>query len=122
MFLHGDVADRVMNAETLAAARSRWLHHKRRGPVLSRLYDLVVRRFLGSFHPPAVWERVERTSVVAGESFRTRARSLQEPGWRAVLPQSGEEENGAVQLAPLRPGTDAVEDVPVGSNARFLQS
>ncbi len=78
-----------------------------------RLYDLVVRRFLGSFHPPAVWERVERTSVIEGQHFRTRARSLQEPGWRAVLPQSGEEENGASQLAPLRPGSDSVEGVAV---------
>lgn len=49
VFLHGDVADRVMNAETLAAARARWLHRKRRGPVLSRLYDLVV---LARLHKP----------------------------------------------------------------------
>lgn len=49
VFLHGDVADRVMNAGTLAAARSRWLHHKRRGPVLSRLYDMVV---LTRLHKP----------------------------------------------------------------------
>ncbi len=49
VFLHGDVADRVMTARTLAAARARWLHHKRRGPVLSRLYDLVV---LARLHKP----------------------------------------------------------------------
>ncbi|HEY5657179.1 MAG TPA: DNA topoisomerase, partial [Myxococcota bacterium] len=57
-----------------------------------RLFDLVVRRFLGAFHPPAQWERVERVSVVADEHFRTRARTLVEPGWRAVLPGNGEEE------------------------------
>ncbi|MGH0030230.1 MAG: DNA topoisomerase, partial [Myxococcota bacterium] len=51
-----------------------------------RLYDLVVRRFLGAFHPPAQWERVERVSRVGDERFRTRARALTEPGWRAVLP------------------------------------
>jgi len=58
-----------------------------------RLYDVVVRRFLGAFHPPALWERVERISVAANESFRTRARTLVEPGWRAVLPGDGEEES-----------------------------
>ena len=42
VFLHGDVADRKMTAQTLAAARARWLHRRRRGPMLSRLYDLVV--------------------------------------------------------------------------------
>ena len=51
-----------------------------------RLFDLVVRRFLGAFHPPALWERVERTSKVGEEHFRTRARTLVEPGWRSVLP------------------------------------
>ncbi len=53
-----------------------------------RLFDLVLRRFLGSFHPEALWERVERTSVVEGEHFRTSTRALMEPGWRAVLPAS----------------------------------
>ena len=39
-----------------------------------RLFDLVVRRFLGAFHPPASWERVERVTEAAGHNFRTRAR------------------------------------------------
>jgi UDP-2,3-diacylglucosamine pyrophosphatase LpxH len=42
IFLHGDVADRKFTAARLAAARNRCLHHGRRGPFLSRLYDLVV--------------------------------------------------------------------------------
>jgi DNA topoisomerase-3 len=71
-----------------------------------RLFDLVVRRFLGAFHPPAVWERVERVTRVGDECFRTRARALKEPGWRAVLPPAGEEQEE--QLPPLsRDGGDA---------------
>ena len=76
-----------------------------------RLYDLVVRRFLGAFHPPALWERVERISVVANESFRTRARTLMTPGWRAVLPASTEDES--VPLPRLVSGSDASSDVAV---------
>ena len=57
-----------------------------------RLYDLVVRRFLGAFHPPALWERVERVTAVENERFRTRARALMEPGWRACLAVNQEEE------------------------------
>jgi DNA topoisomerase-3 len=76
-----------------------------------RLFDLVVRRFLGAFYPPALWVRVERTSEVAGHRFRTRARSLQEPGWRAVLAAEAGEDEGV--LLPLRPGEDEVHGVPV---------
>lgn len=85
------------------------------GPSLSgddrRLFDLVVRRFLGAFHPPALWVKVERTTQVGGERFRTRARSLQEPGWRAVLATEPEEDEAS--LPPLRPGVDEVSDVAV---------
>jgi DNA topoisomerase-3 len=77
-----------------------------------RLYDLVTRRFLGAFHGPAQWERVERTSVASGESFRTRARALMEPGWRAVLP-AGDDEEGAGPLPALVRGRDEASDVPV---------
>lgn len=76
-----------------------------------RLYDLVVRRFLGAFHPPAVWERVERTTEVSGEKFRTRARALMEPGWRSVLAESQEEE--AAPLAPLEAGSNSAAGVAV---------
>ena len=51
-----------------------------------RLFDLVVRRFLGAFHPPAhVGARRALTDGRRASSFRTRARTLMEPGWRAVL-------------------------------------
>jgi UDP-2,3-diacylglucosamine hydrolase len=49
VFLHGDVADRKMNAESLAEAREEWLDGRRRGPFLSRLYDVVV---LSRLHKP----------------------------------------------------------------------
>ena len=42
VFLHGDVAERYVNAETLATVRSKWLHVGRSGPIRGRLYDLLV--------------------------------------------------------------------------------
>jgi len=86
-----------------------------------RVYDLVVRRFLGAFHPPAVWERVERTTEVAGERFRTRARALMEPGWRSVLAESPEEE-AAAPLAPLRAGATEAEGVAVATDDVHAES
>lgn len=78
-----------------------------------RLYDLVVRRFLGAFHPPAVWDRVERVTDVAGQRFRSRARTLKEPGWRSVLPTAkAEPEEG---LLPLVSGQNQASGVSVRS-------
>ncbi len=85
-----------------------------------RLYDLVVRRFLGSFHPPAVWERVERVTLASGERFRTRARSLQDPGWRAVLPKTGDDES--TTLAPLDAARDRVEGVAVAARGAEVEA
>jgi DNA topoisomerase-3 len=76
-----------------------------------RLFDLVARRFFGAFHPPAQWERVERTTVSAGENFRTRARTLVVPGWRAVLADKSEEEE--TTLPALVAGADEANDVAV---------
>ena len=77
-----------------------------------RLFDLVMRRFLGAFHPPALWERVERTTEVAGERFRTRTRALMEPGWRSVLPVSEDEEQPQ-PLPALAPGEAEASGIAV---------
>ncbi|MEE8474095.1 MAG: DNA topoisomerase [Myxococcota bacterium] len=78
-----------------------------------RLYDLVTRRFLGAFYPPAIWDRVERVTDVAGRRFRSRARTLKEPGWRSVLPAvTSEAEEG---LRPLDPGQNQASGVSVRS-------
>jgi DNA topoisomerase-3 len=77
-----------------------------------RLFDLVTRRFLGAFHPPAQWERVERITRVGQEHFRTRARTLVVPGWRAVMPAGGEDEE---TLPPLVPGQADTRDAAVST-------
>jgi DNA topoisomerase-3 len=74
-----------------------------------RLFDLVVRRFFSAFHGPAGWERVERVTNVADQRFRTRARALVEPGWRACLVESEEEEE---LLAPLSQTSASAKDGP----------
>jgi DNA topoisomerase-3 len=85
-----------------------------------RLFDLVMRRFLGAFYPPAVWERVERTTEVDNEKFRTRARSLKEKGWRAVLPPSTEDPE---ELLPaLLEGESDAEGVSVRNQSAEPQA
>ena len=75
----------------------------------ARLFDLVTRRFLACFHPPAIWNRVERVTEVGGESFRSRSRTLEEPGWRAVMGQTEQEDQA---LPPLLPGRAEAGDIP----------
>jgi DNA topoisomerase-3 len=91
-----------------------------------KLFDLVMRRFLATFHPPAVWERVERTTTVAGQRFRSRARTITEPGWRAVLEGGATADAGddVAVLPPLRPAGEAgaAGGVPVANQGIELVS
>jgi DNA topoisomerase-3 len=89
-----------------------------------RLFDLVARRFLGAFHPPALWERVERVTEVAGQHFRTRARALMEPGWREVLPppSGGNEDDEPSLLPPLVPGQSEASGVPASLRSVDVQA
>jgi UDP-2,3-diacylglucosamine hydrolase len=58
IFLHGDVADRDYHtAESLAADRQEWLYARRRGPFLSKLYDVVVLTRLHKPFPHLVYSK-----------------------------------------------------------------
>ncbi len=74
-----------------------------------KLFDLVARRFLATFFPPAVWTRVERVTEVAGNSFRSRSRTLDEPGWRAVIGQTEQEDQALPALIPGQTESAGVE-------------
>ena len=47
-----------------------------------RVFDLVARRFLAVFHPPARYARTTVVTVVEDERFRTRGKVTLDPGWR----------------------------------------
>ena len=53
----------------------------------AKLYDLIARQFLASFHPESVWKVEKRTTTKQGQNFIKEARSLSTPGWRAVRPK-----------------------------------
>jgi DNA topoisomerase-3 len=56
----------------------------------SKVYDLVVRRFLSVFFPQAVWEITRVITEVEKETFKTEGRRLVEAGWLSIyeIPQS----------------------------------
>jgi DNA topoisomerase III len=49
-----------------------------------RIFDLIARRFLAVFHPPARYARTTVVTVVEDERFRTRGKVTLEAGWRGV--------------------------------------
>lgn len=48
------------------------------------LYDLIVRRFLAVWFPPAQYHQTEVITVVEDESFRTKGKVLLSLGWKKV--------------------------------------
>ena len=49
-----------------------------------QVYDLIVRRFLSIFYPPAVYQKVSIVSKMRGESFYSGFKVLSEEGWLKV--------------------------------------
>ena len=81
----------------------------------ARIFDLVTRRFLAAFYPPAEWMKVERTSVVEEHHFRTRGRFLDKPGWYEVYGKDAAEETDI--LSPLGQAPSNWDDSSVSLNA-----
>jgi len=49
-----------------------------------KLYDLVARRFLAVFHPPARYKQTKVVTEAAGETFLTTGRVELDKGWKTV--------------------------------------
>jgi DNA topoisomerase-3 len=62
-----------------------------------RIFDLVAKRFLAVFHPPARFQRTTVVTLVEDERFRTRGKITLEAGWRGVYGLESEEEKIASQ-------------------------
>jgi len=76
-----------------------------------RVFDLIARRFLAVFHPPARYARTTVITLVEEERFRTRGKITLEAGWRAVYGlepdyerQSEEEEKEGGEIPALQEG------------------
>ena len=77
IFDNSKISDHFAIIPTLQAPKSlSEIEHK--------VYDLVVKRFLAVFYPPAEFMQTTRITEVAGHSFKTEGKVLTEPGWLAV--------------------------------------
>ena len=50
----------------------------------AKIFDMIARRFVAVFFPPAEFDITTRISAVAGHQFKTEGKVLTAPGWLAV--------------------------------------
>lgn len=76
-----------------------------------KLYDLIVRRFISLFYPPARFDQVSVTVEVGGETLHAKGTTIKDSGWRAVYDgeavdedEDDREEDGSSALPELSQG------------------
>ncbi|WP_017877597.1 DNA topoisomerase III [Janthinobacterium sp. CG3] len=86
-----------------------------------KLYDLVTRRFMAVFFPPAEFQVTTRYTEVSGHQFKTEGKVMTNPGWLAIYGKEAstdedKEANGNGNLVPVAKG-EKVHTDKVGANA-----
>jgi DNA topoisomerase III len=69
-----------------------------------RVFDLVAKRFVAVFFPPAQYENTTRITRVDGEPFKTEGKILVAPGWLEVYGREAASEKPEENLPPVRQG------------------
>jgi DNA topoisomerase III len=67
----------------------------------AKLYDMVVKRFLAVFYPPAEYLVTTRITQVGAHKFQTNGKVLVNPGWLAVYGKEAQDEDA--NLVPVKP-------------------
>ncbi|WP_332848557.1 DNA topoisomerase III [Massilia sp. S19_KUP03_FR1] len=77
-----------------------------------KLYDLVTRRFLAVFFPPAEFQVTTRFTEVSGHQFKTEGKVMTNPGWLAIYGKEaiGDDKEGGGMLVPVAKGEKVLAD------------
>lgn len=70
----------------------------------TRIFDLVVRRFLAVFYPPAQHQQTIRTTIINEELFRASGRVLVAEGWMSIYGKEVDDDEKQSALCNLLPG------------------
>lgn len=99
IFDNAKVSDHFAIIPTLQAPRSL-------SEIEAKLYDMVVKRFIAVFYPPAEFMVTTRISTVKTEakahSFQTNGKVMVKPGWLAVYGREIQEDDA--NLVAVKPG------------------
>ena len=74
-----------------------------------KLYDLVTRRFMAVFFPPAEFQVTTRFTEVSGHQFKTEGKVMTSPGWLAIYGKEAstdadKDDNTGGNLVPVAKG------------------
>jgi DNA topoisomerase-3 len=75
----------------------------------SKVYDLVVRRFLAVFYPAAEHLQTTRITRVAEHAFKSEGRVLVAPGWLTVYGRTTQEEGSTLPAVEDRERVESLE-------------
>jgi DNA topoisomerase-3 len=104
IFDNAKVSDHFAIIPTLIAPKSL-------SEIEAKLYDMVVKRFIAVFYPPAEFMVTTRISTAAGHSFQTNGKVMVNAGWLAVYGREAQEDDA--NLVAVAPGekvaTEAVD-------------
>src|SRR5438132_5950747 len=87
--------------------------------VQRKIYDMIVRRFISVFFPPAQFEVTTRITRVEKDAFKTEGKIVKDPGWLAVYGRTTNDENGEASSVsvttnessrPIEPPTNDIEN------------
>ncbi len=84
-----------------------------------KIYEMVSRRLIAVFYPPAQFELTTRITTVESEKFKTDGKIIIDPGWQAVYGKEAEadkkeDDDTGKALVPVKKGeTAAVEQIEV---------
>ncbi len=65
-----------------------------------KIYNLITKRFISVFYPPALWDVTTRISSVNEYNFKTEGRVLVDPSWLAIYGKDNQPEDTLPGLTP----------------------
>jgi DNA topoisomerase-3 len=96
--------------------------------VQQKIYEMIVRRFISVFFPPAQFEVTTRITRVEKDAFKTEGKIMKDAGWLAVYGREVVSESGEEALVAITPNEQAkVRNVEVTESetkppARFTEA
>ena len=94
--------------------------------VQQKIYDLVVRRFMAVFYPPAEYLVTTRITEVASHKFKTEGKILVKPGWLAIYGKDEQQESANLPAVAKgeKPVANAVDAIALATRppARYSEA
>ncbi len=72
------------------------------------IYQLIARQYVLQFYPPAVYAEAKLVFTIAGGTFIAKGRQLVFAGWKSVMGQQEQLEDGIDTVPPLPKGTSLI--------------